>query len=133
VSHLAAELLLELPDEPDVDLPEGLAQAVGHVDHHGLPVPNDIQLAANTTPPRHYAPPTAKQEAGAEDLERPDVAGGGGLHGGVDVEVLEVALELLVAILQIEESLQDIKRVTTPSPVRTGKRSCGNSRGEPLT
>jgi hypothetical protein len=33
-----------------VDLLEGLAQTVRHVDHHGLPVPDDIQLPANGTP-----------------------------------------------------------------------------------
>jgi hypothetical protein len=47
-SDLAAELLLQLPDEPDVDLLEGLAQPVGHVDHHRLPAPCNVHLAATT-------------------------------------------------------------------------------------
>jgi hypothetical protein len=42
-----------------MDLLEGLAQTVGHMDDHGLPVPNDIQLAANTTPPTSQRVSTA--------------------------------------------------------------------------
>jgi hypothetical protein len=69
---LATEFLLKLPDKPDVDLPEGLAQAVWDVDHNSLPVPGNVHLDSI-----------------------------------VDVEVLEVALELLVAVLQVKESLSD--------------------------
>ena len=65
VSHLAAELLLELPDEPDVDLPEGLAQAVGHMDHHGLPVPDHVHLAAKT----HHTIARASDAAPANHAE----------------------------------------------------------------
>lgn len=46
VIHLAAELLLELPDKPDMDFLECLAQTVRHVNHHSLPVPGNIHLAA---------------------------------------------------------------------------------------
>jgi hypothetical protein len=48
--HLATELLLQLPDEPGVDLLEGLAQAVGNVDDHSLPVPGNVNLAAKRKP-----------------------------------------------------------------------------------
>ena len=48
--HLATELLLQLPDEPGVNFLEGLAQAVGDVDHHSLPVPGNVHLAAKTKP-----------------------------------------------------------------------------------
>jgi len=34
--------------EPDVDLPEGLAQAVRDMDHNSLPAPGNIHLAAKS-------------------------------------------------------------------------------------
>jgi hypothetical protein len=46
--HLAAEFLLQLPDESDMDLPEGLAQAVWDVDDNSLPAPGNIHLAAKS-------------------------------------------------------------------------------------
>jgi hypothetical protein len=53
--HLATELLLQFPNEPDVDLPEGLAQAVGDVDDHSLLVASYIYLAANPQSPPHVS------------------------------------------------------------------------------
>jgi hypothetical protein len=53
--HLATELLLQFPNEPNVDLPEGLAQAVGDVDHHSLPVAGYIYLAAKPQSPPHVS------------------------------------------------------------------------------
>jgi hypothetical protein len=101
-----------------MDLLEGLAQTVRHVDHHGLPVPDDIQLPANATP---STPLVRRKAAGTEDLERLDVANCG-LHRSVDVEVLEVALELRVAILQIKESLQGHQITTGTSSLDESKR-----------
>jgi hypothetical protein len=49
-NHLATELLLQLPDEPGVNLLEGLAQAVGDVDDHSLPVAGNVNLAAKRKP-----------------------------------------------------------------------------------
>jgi hypothetical protein len=80
-----------------VDLPEGLAQAVRHVDDHGLPVPDHIHLAAKIK--YHYALEHSQiQRRGKETRS-------GDLHRGVDVEVLELGLEVRGAILQIEEGL----------------------------
>jgi hypothetical protein len=53
--HLANELLLQLPNEPGVDFLEGLAQAVGDMDHHNLYVTGNINLTA-----KPQSPPTCQ-------------------------------------------------------------------------
>ena len=57
-TDLAAEFLLQLPDEPDVDFPKGLAQPVRHVDHHRLPGPVYVHLAATKPTADHTSPTT---------------------------------------------------------------------------
>jgi hypothetical protein len=65
-----------------VDFLEGLAQVVGDVDTHSLPVTGNINLTAK---PQSPPPPP---------------------HCIVHVEVPQVALELCVAVLQIKEALR---------------------------
>lgn len=49
-------LNFQLPNEPEMNLLEGLAQVVGDVDHHSLPVADNIHMTANVEPsPPHMS------------------------------------------------------------------------------
>jgi len=112
-----------------VDLPEGLAQAVWDVDHNSLPVPGNVHLAAK---PQQASSPKVHPYKTGNDISTSDIVHEETrlLHSIVDVEVLEVALELLVAILQVKEGLRGSnKRIRPPRCPRDKKREGAATKG----